>query len=447
MCQKVLTAHSGNGNIPSRNQLNKNKTTMKKQFTTTIFRTFSIVAIVAVFVAQTVLPLSVANAEQIDTRSLELRDGDNNALGQNGGSRPSGVVDHFFTFTLGNANQSIGSIQFQYCTTAADVGGATCVPPAGLDVSQAATVLSTTTGVTGLTINKAATNVFYLSRTPNPVVAPGANAIVTVLVKNIINPSTVGTFFVRISTFASFDATGSPIDSGTVAASTADPIELSGVMPESLVFCTGRTVNTNTNTNVAGSVPDCSTATDGVIGFNKLFSPTDTAYALSQMAASTNAGSGYAISVNGPTLTSAGNTINPMGILGGAGVAPVRGTAQFGMNLVANTAAISSGIEATNILYSDLRTQDPAVSPSAGMSANVFPAANAANYRGQPVNGYETQNLFKYVDGEVVAASTNGGAGATDAQIFTVSYIANVPGSQPAGTYSTTLTYICTPTF
>lgn len=420
---------------------------MKKQFTTTIFRAFSIFAIVAVFAAQTILPASVANAEQIATRSLELRDGDNNTLGQNGGSRPSGVVDHFFTFTLGSANQSIGSIQFQYCTTAADVGGATCVPPTGLDVSQAGTVLSTTTGVTGLTINKASANVFYLTRTPNPVVAPGANAVVTVLVKNIVNPSTLGTFFVRVSTFASFDATGSPIDSGTVAASTADPIELSGVMPESLVFCTGKTVNTNTTTNAVGSVPDCSTATDGVIGFNKLFSPTDTAYALSQMAASTNAGVGYVISVNGPTLTSASNTISPMGALAGPGIVPVRGTSQFGMNLVANTAAISTGIDATNILFSDLRTQDPANSPSPGMSANVFPSANAANFRGQPINGYDTQNQFKYVDGEVVAASNNGTAGASDAQIYTVTYIANVPGSQPAGTYSTTLTYICTPTF
>ena len=32
-------------------------------------------------------------------------------------------------------------------------------------------------------------------------------------------------------------------------------------------------------------------------------------------------------------------------------------------------------------------------------------------------------------------------------QIFTVAYMANVSGSQPAGTYATTLTYVCTATF
>jgi hypothetical protein len=48
-----------------------------------------------------------------------------------------------------------------------------------------------------------------------------------------------------------------------------------------------------------------------------------------------------------------------------------------------------------------------------------------------------------------VAQSDNGtGTGApTDSQIFTSTYMVNVSGSQPAGSYTTTLTYICTPTF
>lgn len=45
------------------------------------------------------------------------------------------------------------------------------------------------------------------------------------------------------------------------------------------------------------------------------------------------------------------------------------------------------------------------------------------------------------------AASTSASVGTGSGQIFTVSYIVNVPGSQPAGNYTTTLTYICTPTF
>jgi hypothetical protein len=238
----------------------------------------------------------------------------------------------------------------------------------------------------------------------------------------ITNPTTANsTFFVRIKTYASTDATGASTDAGTVAASTATAIELTGTMPESLVFCAGATVGLTTG------VPDCATATAGAITFDQMFSPTETSKATSQMAASTNAGSGYAISVVGPTLTSGSNTISAMS----PAAASIKGVSQFGMNLKANTVA----------------------STTVAVGTEVAPAANGSNYRGQATAGYNTVDQFKYGGadpsnmGEVVADSSNGGAGGTDAQIFTASYIVNVPGSQGAGTYTTTLTYICTPTF
>jgi hypothetical protein len=109
----------------------------------------------------------------------------------------------------------------------------------------------------------------------------------------------------------------------------------------------------------------------------------------------------------------------------GVAATGVRGTGQFGMNLKANTVATSTtpvGIE-------------------------VAPAANGTNYKGQSAAGYNTVDTFKFVSGDSVANSANGGAGPTDSQIFTASYIVNVTGSQPSGTYTSTLTYICTATF
>ncbi len=195
-------------------------------------------------------------------------------------------------------------------------------------------------------------------------------------------------------------------------------------MPESLVFCTGEQVG------LTVGVPDCATATAGTITFNQLFTPVDTAIAESQMAASTNAGSGYIITVNGATLTSGGNTITAMG----TAAASVKNISQFGMNLKANTAAAASGFPGTVAPY---------------ISADVAPAANltGVNYRGQPKAGYNTADTFKFTSGDTVAASDFTAPGGTDSQIFTASYIVNVPGSQPAGSYTTTLTYICTPTF
>jgi len=352
-----------------------------------------------------------AYANQIVVRSLTLQ------AGTDGGSKPGGVVNHLFTFTLPNVGApSIGSIEFKYCTLAAGV----CNMPAGLVTTS--TTYGTESGATGFTLSNGANGAPYITRTAASITA---NTVVSYQLLGVTNPNASDcpanvtapscTFFVRISTFASVNATGSPIDTGTVNASVNEQIVLTGTMPESLVFCTGATVTTT------GGVPDCATATAGAISFNQLFSPTDTAKATSQMAASTNAGAGYSVTINGPTLTSGSNTVTQMS----SATTGVRGTSQFGLNLKLNTT----------------------LTTPVAVGAEVAPAANGTNYKGQATTGYNTVDNFKFTTGNVVADSANGGAGGTDAQIFTVSYIVNVPGSQPAGTYTTTLTFICTPTF
>jgi hypothetical protein len=342
-----------------------------------------------------------ASAAQITSRSLTLQAG-----ATDGGSKPGGVVNHLFSFTVATTG-NVGSIKFEYCTTASGA----CTTPTGLVTTSA--TLGNETGATGFSIVNTTNGAPYLTRTASSIASSTA---VTYRLDSITNPTATNTtFHVRISTYASTDTTGSATDTGTVTASTATQIVLTGTMPESLIFCTGATISTT------GGIPDCSTATAGSVSFNQLFSPSDTATATSQMAASTNATSGYSISVNGPTLTSGSNTIAAMA----SATTGVRGTGQFGMNLKANTVSTST----------------PAV------GTEVAPAANGTNYKGQSSAGYNTVDTFKFVSGDSVAASDNGGAGPTDSQIFTVAYIVNVPGSQIAGTYTTTLTYICTPTF
>jgi hypothetical protein len=381
-------------------------------------RIFSAFILVAAILVQTFQASSVS-AVQITNRKLTLQAG---ATGD-GGSLPGGTVNHKFDFTA--AGGTVGSIKFQYCTTAAPVaGGIDCDLPTGL-VTTGATYGPEGGTVTGFTGLDATTNgTVIISRTA----AAAATGASSYTLDDIVNPGDPitdpnVTFFVRISTYASTDGTGSSVDSGTVTASTASAIELDGTMPESLVFCTGETIG------LTGGVPDCATATDGVISFDQLFSPTDTATASSQMVASTNAGAGYSITVQGTTLTSGSNTISPIG----ATAAGIRGVSQFGLNLKANTTATSA----------------------TPVGAEVAVASNGTNYRGQATDDYKVIDNFKFVSGNSVANSASNGndldaidtPGGSDAQIFTVAYMVNVPGSQPAGTYTTTLTYICTPTF
>lgn len=363
--------------------------------------------LIAVLLGATIAALwqpRTVQAAQITSRSLTLQTGS----GGDGGSMPGGTVNHLLSFTLpAIGDPDVGSILFEYCTSAES----TCTTPTGLDTTSA--TLGAETGATGFSLVNTTNGAPYLTREASSVTASTA---VTYRLDSVVNPTATNTsFFVHISTYESEDVTGTPIDTGIVTASTATQIVLTGTMPESIIFCTGATVSTT------NSIPDCSTATAGTIEFDRLFSPTDTAIATSQMAASTNAASGYSITLSGPTLTSGSNTIAAMS----SATTGVRGTSQFGVNLVENTTATST--------------------PAVGI--DIAPTANGTNYKGQPTSDYGTADTFKFSSGEAVANSANGGAGPTDAQIYTASYIVNVSGSQTAGTYTTTLTYVCTATF
>jgi hypothetical protein len=360
-----------------------------------------LVGAVSILLVLSVIPSGTVSAAQITNRSLTLQAG-----ATDGGSKPNGVVNHLFGFTVATTG-NVGSIKFQYCT----IASGTCTMPSGLVTTSA--TLGTQTGATFTSIVNTTNGAPYISRTAASI---SSSTAVSFQLQSITNPTAANTsFYVRITTYASTDTTGASTDTGTVAASTANQITLTGTMPESLIFCTGAQVLTTSG------VPDCATATPGSVSFNQLFSPSDTATATSQMAASTNASLGYAITVNGATLTSGSNTVTAMG----TATTGVRGTSQFGLNLKANTTTTST----------------PAV------GTEVAPATNGTNYKGQAITGYNTVDTFKFTSGDTVANSANGGAGPTDSQIYTVSYIVNANGAQAVGTYTTTLTYICTPTF
>jgi len=333
-----------------------------------------------------------AFADQITVRKLTLQ-----SVGAVGGSTPGGVVNHVVSFTLPNVSAgNVGSIKFEYCTTAAG----TCTVPTGLDTTSAS--LGTQTGANGFSINNATNGAPYITR---PAAAVGSNQAVSYQLLSVKNPTTTNeTFFVRITTFTGTDGATGAVDTGTVAASTANQIDFSGYMPETLVFCTGVTVDAT-----------CSTVTNATIDLG-VFSPSSTTSATSEMAASTNGDSGYVITVDGTSLVSGSNTIDA---IGSTAATSTIGSNQFGLNLVANT------------------------TPTVG--AAMTPAFDGGDYQGAPAAEYDTADSFAFDDtsAQTVASST----GPSAAQKYTISYIVNVAGNQSPGNYTTTLTYICTPTY
>lgn len=333
---------------------------------------------VSVLVAILVLAPVAAEAAGLSSRSDSMST-----------SQPAVLSTHVISFTTATG-ASIGSIGFDFCTTA---GGA-CTVPTGLDTTGAS--LTAQSGATGFTLVSTTNGAPYVTRAA---VSLPALTAVSYTLSNVTNPTAVNTsFYVRITTYTGSDGATGPIDTGNVAASTAQPIQLTGVTPELLIFCVG--------TGIAGN---CSTATGNTINFGD-FSPISTSDGVSQMQATTNAGAGYNITVTGTTLESGANSITALS----SQTASAVGSAQFGLNLRANT------------------TPTVGADPSTGSGAVGTYTAN-----------YGTPNQYRFVSGDTVAQASV----PTNANTFTTSYVVNIPGLQAAGVYTTTMTYICTANF
>ncbi len=136
-------------------------------------------------------------------------------------------------------------------------------------------------------------------------------------------------------------------------------------------------------------------ATNDGLGSSTLYA---TAHTIS---ASTNATGGYVITVNGSTLTSGANTINPIGSIA---LSPSIGAEQFGIG----------------------------VSTATGTGLAAAP--------------YATTNQYAFATSSFPDTIATG-AGDSVSSIFNVSYVANIAANTEAGTYNSQVTYTVTGAF
>lgn len=312
---------------------------------------------------------STATAAQLTSRKLTLSS-----------SVASAVTTYSFSAVLPTST-TVQSINVAIC----DAPSGTCNTPAGFSVSAPGTAAVTPTnmgsGGTWTASNATAGNLRMAngSNTGSP---SGTSTFGWTSVTNQSAANT--TFYARITTYSASGYTGA-IDTGTVAAATAGQITVTASVDEALTF------------TLAAATVALGTLTTGAAGTGT-----------STMTASTNGSTGYAITVNGTTLT------GPTTIPAYTNAASSPGTAGFGINLVSNST--------------------PSVGAAVSGSGTGVPSASPQ---------YNTTNTYRFTTGEVVASA----AAATNSNTYTVSYVANVSPTTPAGSYSTALTYIATATF
>ncbi|MDB5164295.1 MAG: hypothetical protein JWS12_913 [Candidatus Saccharibacteria bacterium] len=319
-------------------------------------------------------------ALRLDNRRIEIT---SSAVGQTNVN-----YDVFFDLTTAG---TMGSVMIEFCSND-PYPNTPCTPPTNFDDSAA--ILVQQTGETGFTIHSSSTsNKLVLSRIPVAAVAGS----VSYAFNGITNPTTLGTYYVRLLTFASNDATGPPIDIGGIAMTTVQQLNISAEVPPYLEFCSAVIISSQDCSNTSGNFTDLGNLV-----------PSNTGTMTSQFLGATNAIFGYNVYINGTTLTAGNNVIPALST-----PAPSqKGNSQFGINLHANSA--------------------PPIGQALSGSGNA--SADAS---------YNLANLFTFNDGDTLASTS----GASDFNKFTVSYIVNVNTKQPPGQYVTTLTYICLASF
>lgn len=262
-----------------------------------------------------------------------------------------------------------------------------------------------------------------ISGTPPTCTTAGENVCVTIDVSTntfTVFPTSGGSFTASgaapTTTFTIYGTTGT--GTGTMTNKATDVESSVFTVVETTDSATGAVVaETNSVVNITATVSPTLTFSndDATIGFGTLTSgaarwandgatgsASDTT--AHTMAIGTNATTGYTLTYNGPTLTSGSNTITALtaGITDDADGTP--GTAQFGLGVaVTGTGTATAG-------YDNSGTAD-----------------------------------WKFVASTVSQVASATGPVTSDS--IAAHYLANIPASQPAGNYSTNLTYVATGNF
>lgn len=332
----------------------------------------------AVLLVTAMVPMSV-QAAQLNNRQLELES-----------SVAGATTGHNFSFDIATA-ADVGGFRFEYCAND-PFPGETCTAPSGFDATNF--TLDAQTGASGFSKDgtETSTNVIAVSNgTPQSF---AVDDTVTFDFSSVVNPDTANQeYFVRLYTYDD-DAYTTVIDDGGLAFSTAETVEVTARVQETLSFC----VYTGADCASGGTQADLGILSTGT-----------TEVAESYFDVATNARSGVSIVYySDATLTSDAFTIDAFSGGDGTLATSTTGTEQFGLRV------------------SDVTT--------GGQNA----VASAP---------FDTAAADEYAFHEAAYDDIGESSGPVETTTFTIEYAANVDSLTETGIYDTQVEYIATGTF
>jgi hypothetical protein len=338
------------------------------------------------FICLTCLPLLLINPSVSATIFLLSR------TDQLSDSYPGNTATNVVGFQIAGTNADLGSVQILFCSNSPLVTEP-CTAPTGLDASG--TVLNVQSGNTGFSISGLSNaNTVILTRPPSP----GNNLDNSYELDNIVNPSTLGTYYVRLTVYPTSDASGPYTVGGGVALSTTSNLSVNSIVPPFLEFCSAITIVNQ----------DCASTSGNYVDLSSL-STAQTSSGTSEFTVATNAKNGYGVTVQGDTLRSGIIAIPPLS----SPTVSLIGVSQFGLNLRTNSVPPVGG--------------DPFGAGGSGIIAA----------------SYNIPNQYTFNSGDIILSSS----GVSNFETYEVSYIANINTNQAPGFYVTTISYICLANF
>ncbi|MDB5266277.1 MAG: hypothetical protein JWN89_92 [Parcubacteria group bacterium] len=216
----------------------------------------------------------------------------------------------------------------------------------------------------------------------------GKIMIVTIASTNSVNPSGATTY--SIGVIGSFGDTGTT----TVNIIGDDTVAVSGTVPQAITFAiSANTIGFGTLDSGAARYANTTTGSASDVVAHTL-------------AVSTNAPTGYTITVQGATLTSQQNVANTITAIGASPATSSTGNEQFG-------------------IY----------------------ASKAGGTNGTIASPYVTVSSFGYNATAGSAATFASGTSATATETYSLHYLANIAPTTEAGTYAASLVYVATANF
>ena len=401
----------------------------KQGFVKRITNALTASALVATSVLPAVLLTSTAKAAQLTSRSIVMSKGAASATST--------------TYTVQFSNATAGTVQgivVDFCTTA-EVGSA-CTAPTGLSLTAVTPqTIDTVSFTQTISSNKLTMN--------NNTGSSAAAAEVYSFTVTATNPSTVGTFFARILTYAvSATATaytsaspGAYIDYGSVAMSTTNDITVTGIVTETLTFCVGATDSTpaasdsDIQTCAASGFSSAKTVGLGVIDTVVSSTPVSVANG------GTNTNGAFLVKTNavgGATIGYKANQNTSSGKLKIAGATcSGTSTADACFNSAGTTATTLTGegfgMAVSSIIIPDSKT-----------------GSGTTNLVRDTQYSYSGSNTFAWDDTgtlDTIATSTGSATKVMDFELGVLTFSAIAGPTTPSGSYTVSANFVATGTF